>query len=73
MLTPLENIALKDLMKDLEQFQTTTILLQDAKRNLQEVRSMFDELLNTTPRWIITYLRMAKLFIHPILKMRLSN
>jgi len=47
--TPLEIIALNDLMKDLEQFQTTTLLLQDEKRNLQEVRSIFDEMLKHYP------------------------
>jgi hypothetical protein len=47
--TPLEMITLKDLMKDLEQFQSTTLLLQEAKRNLQEVRSIFDEMLKHYP------------------------
>ena len=47
--TPLEIIALNDLMKDLEQFQTTTLLLQDEKRNLQEVRAIFDEMLRHYP------------------------
>ena len=47
--TPLEIIALNDLMKDLEQFQTTTLLLQDEKRNLQEVRSISDEMLKHYP------------------------
>jgi hypothetical protein len=42
-------ITLKDLMKDLEQFQSTTLLLQEAKRNLQEVRSIFDEMLKHYP------------------------
>jgi hypothetical protein len=42
-------IALKDLMKDLEQFQSTTLLLQDPKRDLQEVRSIFDEMLKHYP------------------------
>ena len=42
---PLELIALKELMKDLEEFQSTTILLQDSKRNLREVRDIFDEML----------------------------
>ena len=49
MLSPLEMIALKDLMEDLEQFQTTTILLQDSKRNLQDVRCIFDEMLKHYP------------------------
>ena len=49
MLSPLEMIALKDLMEDLEQFQSTTILLQDAKRNLREVRCIFDEMLKHYP------------------------
>ncbi len=47
--TPLEIIALNDLMKYLEQFQTTTLLLQDEKRKLQEVRSIFDEMLKHYP------------------------
>jgi hypothetical protein len=47
--SPLELIALKDVMKDLEQFQSTTLLLQDPKRNLEEVRSIFDEMLKHYP------------------------
>lgn len=47
--TPMEMIALKDLMVDMEQFQTSTVLLQDAKRNLQEVRAIFDEMLKYYP------------------------
>ena len=47
--SPLEMIALKGLMEDLEQFQSTTILLQDSKRNLQEVRCIFDEMLKHYP------------------------
>ena len=37
------------LMEDLEQFQSTTILLQDAKRNLLDVRCIFDEMLKHYP------------------------
>jgi hypothetical protein len=47
--TPLEMIDLKEIMKDLEQFQTTTILLQDSQRNLAEVRNIFDEMLKHYP------------------------
>jgi hypothetical protein len=45
----MEMIALKDAMRDLEQFQCTTILLQDVKRNLADVRSIFDEMLDHYP------------------------
>ena len=47
--TPLEMLALNDLMKDLGEFQTTTVVLQDSKRDLLEVRNVFDEILNHYP------------------------
>lgn len=47
--TSMELIALKDLRKDMDQFQSTTILLQDSKRNLIEVRGIFDEMLEHYP------------------------
>jgi hypothetical protein len=48
--SPLEMIDLKCLMEDLEQFQSITILFQDSKRNLQEVRCIFDEMLKHYPK-----------------------
>jgi hypothetical protein len=47
--TPLEMIDLKEIMKDLEQFQTTTLLLQDSQRNLAEFRNIFEEMLKYYP------------------------
>ena len=47
-----EMITLKSIMTHLEQFETTTKLLQDFKRNLSEVRSIFDELLKHYPAMV---------------------
>jgi hypothetical protein len=47
--TPVEILDLQNLKKDLEQFETATKLPQDSKRNLQDVRCIFDEMLKHYP------------------------
>ena len=45
----LEVVTLQELMKDLEEFESATKLLQDSKRTLLEVRAIFDGLLENYP------------------------
>ena len=43
-----EVVTLQEVMKDLEEFESATKLLQDSKRILLEVRAIFDGLMETT-------------------------
>jgi hypothetical protein len=45
----LEVVTLQEVMKDLEEFEVATKLLQDSKRTLLEVRGIFDSLLEKYP------------------------
>jgi hypothetical protein len=45
----LEVVTLQEVMKDLEEFESATKLLQDSKRALLEVRAIFDGLMETYP------------------------
>jgi len=45
----LEVVTLQEVMKDLEEFESATKLLQDSNRTLLEVRAIFDGLLETYP------------------------
>ena len=45
----LEVVTLQEVMKDLEEFESATKLLQDSKRTLLEVRAIFDGLMETYP------------------------
>jgi len=45
----LELVTLQEVMKDLEEFDSATKLLQDSKRTLLEVRAIFDGLLENYP------------------------
>ena len=45
----LEVVTLQEVMKDLEEFESATKLLQDSKRTLLEVRAIFDGLLENYP------------------------
>ena len=47
--TPLEVNALNIAMEDLKEFESTTILLQDEKRTMSEVRAIFDAMLSKYP------------------------
>jgi hypothetical protein len=61
--TGLEIITLQEVMKNLEEFETATKLLQDNKRTLLEVRAIFDGLLESYPE-MDHYISSDSSFVH---------
>jgi hypothetical protein len=59
----LEIVTLQEVMKDLEEFESATKLLQDRKRTLLEVRAIFDGLLESYPT-MHHYISSKSNFVH---------
>ena len=51
----LEIVTLRQVMKDLEEFETATKLLQDSKRTLLEVRAVLMVLWKAIQKWITIF------------------
>jgi hypothetical protein len=61
----LEVVTLQEVMKDLEEFEVATKLLQDSKRTLLEVRGIFDSLLEKYPD-MGYYISSDSTFVHSL-------